>query len=131
MIASGLSTIITTTPLFATQTLILQTFAYVIAITMLVGLIYVFLFLAPTIGMFGPSAAYRGPTAEGPTWKRVLRMLFLSKAVRFIFVCAMLFLFLVCLFPCLGVVLGRASGPLCCSSRAVLSKRSVQYCATS
>ena len=97
MAASAISTVITTTPLFATQTLILNSFAYVIAITMSVGLLYVWLFLTPMVGMLGPKAAHSdaGVGGDAPLWKRVMHTLYMSKAIRFIVVCALLYLFLV------------------------------------
>lgn len=97
MSASAISTVITTTPLFATQTLILNSFASVIAITMSVGLLYVWLFLTPLIGMFGPKTVHSdaGMKGDAPLWKRVLHTLYMSKAIRFIVVCALLYIFLV------------------------------------
>ena len=95
MLASGLSTILTTTPLFATETRILKNFGAVIAVTMTVGILYVFLFLSPAMGLLGPSRAYAEPSAAGPLWKRIGAALYQSKAVRFIVVVAFMFLLLV------------------------------------
>lgn len=96
MIASAVSTVATTTPLFGTQTLILSRFAVVIAITMLVGLFFTFFFLAPLTALFGPDRGSH--TASDPNAsfsKRTLAILYSSKAVRFIVVCLGILLVLV------------------------------------
>lgn len=83
MVASAVSTVITTTPLFAATTLILKRFAAVIFVTMLVGLAYVVLFLTPVLAMFGPGRArQRDKTMVPSYWKVFVEHLLNSKAVR-------------------------------------------------
>jgi hypothetical protein len=100
MLASGISTVLTTTPLFATKTLILKNFASVIAVTMSVGLLYTFIFLVPLMGLCGPKQGHTRQSDEGGFTKRVLATMYLSKAVRFIVVCALLALALVRTLSC-------------------------------
>lgn len=54
MFASAASTVISTAPLFAAQTLILNRFALVIFVTMVISLMYVVMFMTPMLAMFGP-----------------------------------------------------------------------------
>lgn len=85
MMASAVSTVITTTPLFAAVTLILNRFASIIFVTMLVGLAYVFLFLTPMLAMFGPGFRRRKVISQDtPLHKVVTDLLLKSKGVRFI-----------------------------------------------
>jgi hypothetical protein len=85
MTASAMSTVITTTPLFAALTLILRRFAAVIFITMLVGLAYVFLFMTPLLAMFGPGPKRKKVITERtPLRVVVVDFLLQSKGVRFV-----------------------------------------------
>lgn len=85
MVASALSTIIATVPLFAAQTLILFRFASIIFVTMLVGMAYVFLFLTPMLAMFGPGPTKKMAISEDtPIRTIIIEFLWKSKAVRFI-----------------------------------------------
>jgi hypothetical protein len=90
MVASGVSTVVVTTPLFATTTRILNSFAVVIAITMAIGLTYTFLFLTPAIGLFGPDKAHSHPKKEWAFKKHISHTLYSSKAVRFVGVMALM-----------------------------------------
>lgn len=91
MFASASSTVITTTPLFAAQTLILNRFASVIFVTMLIGLMYVVLFMTPMLAMLGPG--YKLHTLEEDMQKRDLPLekiirasLFRSLTARFLLI---------------------------------------------
>lgn len=90
MFASAASTVITTTPLFATQTLILNRFASVIFVTMLIGLAFVVLFMTPMLAMFGPG--YKAPAEDSllqkdqPLAKIIQVSLLRSFAVRFLMI---------------------------------------------
>lgn len=95
MAASGVSTVATCLPLFATETLILNRFAAVLSITMGIGLAYVFLFLAPMMGMFGPLVSKSRAPVTASVLNRSLIVLLNSKAVRFILVCGLAFITLV------------------------------------
>lgn len=96
MVASAMSTVITTTPLFAAVTLILQRFAAVIFVTMIVGLLYVLFFLTPMLAMFGPGwKAQKKITEDTPITKVVTDMLITSKGVRFVLVTVITILVLV------------------------------------
>lgn len=87
MAASGISTVATCLPLFATQTLILNRFAAVLSITMGIGLAYVLLFLAPMMAMFGPLVAKNRAPVTATVLNRSMTVILNSKAVRFILVC--------------------------------------------
>ena len=96
MIASAISTVITTTPLFAAATLILKRFAAVIFVTMLVGLAYVILFLTPMLAMFGPGPQKKKVIdEETPLHTVVTDLLLRSKGVRFVGVAVIAVLILV------------------------------------
>jgi hypothetical protein len=90
MFASGASTVITTTPLFAVQTLVLNRFAAVILVTMVTGLAYVVLFMAPLLAMFGPG--YNKKAHEDlmqkdlPLEKIIRASLIRSMSVRFLLI---------------------------------------------
>lgn len=102
MVASAFSTVITTTPLFAASTLILKRFAAVIFITMLVGLIYVILFLTPMLAMFGPGVQKKRDITEStPLYEVVKDTLLRSKGVRFVGMAVLAVLALVRLMPLL------------------------------
>jgi hypothetical protein len=90
MFASGVSSVVTMTPLFATKTVILKRFAAVIAVTMSVGLLYTFVFLLPLMGILGPTKGHTSASGKGGFWRRVGMTLYLSKAVRFIVMCVIL-----------------------------------------
>jgi hypothetical protein len=98
MAASGLSTVATCLPLFATVTVILNRFAGVLALTMGIGLAYTLLFLAPMMGMFGPLVTKTRAPVTASVFHRSLTVLLNSKAVRFILVCLVAFLTLVRIF---------------------------------
>lgn len=87
MAASGISTVATCLPLFATKTVILNRFAAVLSVTMGIGLLYVLLFLAPMMGMFGPLVTKTRAPVTASVLSRSMTVLLNSKAVRFILVC--------------------------------------------
>jgi hypothetical protein len=97
MVASAASTVITTTPLFAAVTLILNRFAAVIFVTMVVGIVYTVLFMTPLMAMFGPGPAKKKEVNEDtPLHVVVTDMLLKSKGVRFIGTAVIAVLVLVC-----------------------------------
>jgi uncharacterized oligopeptide transporter (OPT) family protein len=105
--------VVTTTPLFAAVTLILQRFAAVIFVTMLVGLVYVLLFLTPLLAMFGPGYKPKKQiTEDTPIARVVTDMLLHSKGVRFVVVTVISILALVRLPACLPCL--RASVHVAC-----------------
>ena len=95
MAASGLSTVATCLPLFATETVILNRFAAVLSITMGIGLAYVLLFLAPMMAMVGPVVTKTRAPVTASVLSRSLTVLLNSKAVRFMVVCMLALLTLV------------------------------------
>jgi hypothetical protein len=85
MVASAASTVICTTPLFAAVTLILNRFAAVIFVTMVVGIIYVILFMVPMLAMFGPGPKKKVVMSEDTPLHVVVKdELLKSKGVRFV-----------------------------------------------
>eukprot|EP00892_Ulva_mutabilis_P004434 jgi/Ulvmu1/2362/UM013_0210.1 len=112
MVASAVSTVITTTPLFAATTLILKRFSAVIFVTMIVGLAYVLLFLTPVLAMFGPGKArQRDKTMVPSYWKVLVEHILNSKAVR-LFAVIVLMLIAMNLIPSTreSIVAGDALG---------------------
>ena len=76
--------------------MLLQTFAYVIAITMAIGILYAYLFLVPALALLGPDDPPEAAlSSEWPFWKQALFILYLSKALRFLVAAAFLVALLV------------------------------------
>jgi hypothetical protein len=104
MVASALSTIIASIPLFWAKVLILSRFAVVILLTMAIGLAYTIFFLTPVLAMVGPGfkGAANSKTqslviTDETTMKDILRdTVMRNTTFRFVMVSAISLMMMVC-----------------------------------